>query len=103
MNRSIKIKSFLYFITAISIGVTSCKKDNSATSTTTATANTTTTSATITVPATSTAAASTDSIYILQPCSRGQVRDSIAASALPATITTYLTTNYSGYTFKKAY
>lgn len=79
--------------------MSSCKKDNSVESGTT---DTSTAAAAITVAANSTSA-STDSKYIVQPCGRGQVRDSIAASALPASITTYLTANYAGYTFRKAY
>lgn len=45
----------------------------------------------------------TDSVYILQPCANGYFRDSIAASALPATITTYLDSTYSGYTTLQDY
>ena len=46
---------------------------------------------------------SNDSIYIIHACDRGHVLDSIAMSALPTAITDYLTTNYAGYTFQKAY
>ena len=99
MNRSIKIKSFIYLASVVTLAVSSCKKDNSVDS---GTPSTTTTSETITVAANSTAA-STDSLYIIQPCGRGEGRDSIAASALPASITAYLTADYSGYTFRKAY
>ncbi len=73
MNSSIKIKSIIYLITAVILAVSSCKKDNSVESGTT---DTSTAAATITV-ATSSTSASTDSIYIVQPCGRGQVRDSI--------------------------
>ena len=79
---------------------TACKKDLSGTTSTVAS------SATIAVAATETAsttAGSTDSVYVVQPCERGSTRDSIAESALPASVTTYLTTNYSGYTFNKAF
>ncbi|HEY4937005.1 MAG TPA: PepSY-like domain-containing protein, partial [Puia sp.] len=44
-----------------------------------------------------------DSIYIMQPCARGYFRDSVAASALPANVNSYLSSNYIGYTFIKAY
>ena len=46
---------------------------------------------------------STDSVYIVQPCSSGSQRDSIAVTDLPVTVTTYLETNYTGYTFNKAF
>lgn len=40
---------------------------------------------------------------MIHNCERGKHRDSVAALALPATIQAYLTTNYSGYTFNKAF
>ncbi len=46
---------------------------------------------------------SNDSIYVIHACDRGHVPDSIAMSALPAAVTDYLTANYAGYTFQKAY
>lgn len=45
---------------------------------------------------------SDDAIFIINTCARGSKRDSITFSALPTGISTYLTMNYSGYTFKKA-
>ncbi len=102
MNRFIKIRSFIYLVSAATVAVSSCNKDNSLDAGATGTSSTTTTSETITVAANSTAA-STDSLYIIQSCGRSERRDSIAASALPAGITSYLTTNYPGYTFAKAY
>jgi hypothetical protein len=101
MNHSTKIKYSLYLIGFATLGAISCNKENSTASTSTST-DATTTATTIAVAATTTLA-STDSIYILQPCGRGQSRDSVSALALPASITTYLTNNYTGYTFKKAY
>ncbi len=44
-----------------------------------------------------------DSIYLVQTCSRGSRKDSVAASSLPASVTAYLTANYSGYAFGKAF
>lgn len=44
-----------------------------------------------------------DSIYLVNTCNRGQKRDSVAFSALPASITTYLTANYAGYVFTKSF
>lgn len=48
--------------------------------------------------------ASGNAIYIINTCRRGeQHRDSVALSALPAAVGTYLSATYPGYTFKKAY
>jgi hypothetical protein len=80
----------------------SCKKDISASTD----GNNVTASSTIAVAASETAAASgspTDSVYIMQTCPRGSQRDSITAAGLPAGATAYLTTNYPGYTFSKAF
>ena len=44
-----------------------------------------------------------DSIYVVNTCSRDSKRDSIAFSSLPSSVTTYLTTNYAGYTAQKAF
>jgi hypothetical protein len=49
------------------------------------------------------AATAGDSVYIINTCSSQSKRDSVAFSALPSSITNYLTTNYSGYTFQKAF
>jgi hypothetical protein len=63
------------------------------------------TSNTIAVAASSTVSTSgsTDSVYLMQPCRRGERRDSVAQSALPAPIGSYLNANYSGATFRKAF
>ena len=94
------------FITA----ATSCKKELSTATTTSGTLATTSTSSTIAVAVTgtstgttSTTGGTTDSVYIMHTCEKGLHRDSIAAANLSTTIQTYLTTNYSGYTFLKAY
>lgn len=93
----------VYLLISVTIGFTSCKKENSASNTT---VSETTTSSTIAVAASSSTdatTASTDSVYLVQPCARGSKRDSIAEANLPSGTTTYLTTNYAGYTFRQAY
>jgi len=45
----------------------------------------------------------TDAIYAVNAYPAGGKKDSVAFSTLPATIGTYLTANYAGYTFKKAF
>jgi hypothetical protein len=78
----------------------SCKKD--AKSTSTNTANTLSTG-TISIAALASSTGTTDSIYLVNCFSRHSKKDSIAASTLPAATTTYLTANYPGYTFEKAF
>lgn len=61
-------------------------------------------SATIAVAASaSRSTAAGDSVYIIQPCPRGGARVAIAEADLPATASAYLTANYAGYTFTKAF
>jgi hypothetical protein len=50
-----------------------------------------------------TTSATKDSVYLMHACPAGLRPDTVAFSALPAAISTYLTTNYSGYTFQKAF
>jgi hypothetical protein len=87
------------------VGATSCKKELSTNNSGNAVV-TTSTSSTIAVATdgTSSNGSSTpDSVYIINPCARGIHRDTVAAADLSATIQSYLTTNYSGYTFLKAF
>ena len=88
----ISLFSFIVFLT-------SCNKENSI-------ANTSTSQATVSETqsiAVATGSTSNDSIYVIHACDRDHHLDSISASGLPAAITDYLTANYSGYTFQKAY
>lgn len=55
------------------------------------------------VVAASATAASSDSVEIEHSCGRGGSRDSIAESALPDSVGSYLNANYAGYTFHKAF
>ncbi|OLY93829.1 hypothetical protein SAMN05444008_111137 [Cnuella takakiae] len=64
---------------------------------------------TIAVAATSSAAgisgtsgSTTDSVYILHGCGRNTNMAATSLSAMPASVETYLTTNYAGYTLYKA-
>ena len=78
----------------------SCKKENSIQGTTTNAA------AVASLQAVSVGISNTtpiDSIYVIGTCSRDHHLDSISAGSLPAAVTTYLSTNYAGYTFQKAY
>ncbi len=103
--------TYTYFVAALFIlaGATSCKKEISgASADVVATLATTATSSTIAVATngsttTGVNGSASDSVYVVHQCEKGQRRDSIAATALPATIQTYLTTNYAGYAFTKAF
>src|SRR5258706_798838 len=80
---------------------TSCKKDVSNTGADNS-------SSTIAVAASESAAAAnpssgTYSVYIVQPSSRNQTRSAISEPDLPAAIATYLSANYSGYSFAKPF
>ena len=44
-----------------------------------------------------------DSVYIEHVCGSGMTRDSIAQAELPAAAITYLDSNYTGYTFARAF
>lgn len=100
------IAAALFLVTA----ATSCKKEISGTgagqNAVPATASTSSTIAVATNGGETTTTAgsgTTDSIYVMHNCERGQHRDSVAAADLPAAIQSYLGTNYSGYVFAKAF
>src|SRR4051794_36530156 len=63
----------------------------------------TSTSSIIAAASTASTSGSTDSIYLLQKCYLGISRDSITQSSLPAAVTNYITANYNGAGFSKAY
>ena len=97
-----KLERFSIALIVVSVVFASCNKDLSGSSSN----NNTSTSSTIAVAASlsgTVSSTSADSIYILQSCARGSKRDSIAQSALPAGVSDYLSSNYSGYTFGRAF
>lgn len=83
----------------VCLGIWSCSKKDAVSSSTTST-STSATSSYIAVEVDSTTG---DSVYVLQPCANGYFRDSIAVSALPATIVSYLDSTYSGYGYLKEF
>jgi len=101
MRKTIHSGRFILLSSTLLLVIVACNKEMSATNSTNTIANiTSSTSNTIGV---ATDSAGTDSVYILQPCDRGYFRDSIAASALPGSVLTYLSTNYAGYSFQKGF
>lgn len=84
----------------------SCKKDYSAGTSPSATTDSVSTTAIASTQAIAVAASrgtAGDSVYVVGTCARDHHRDSIASGNLPATATDYLTANYAGYTFQKAF
>ncbi len=103
MITRLKSVSAIYLLIPVIMGLNACQKENSLSTTLSGT----TTSPVIAVAAsagrTSTTATTSDSVYVIQPCpARGQ-RVSISESNLPAATTSYLTNNYTGYTFNRAF
>jgi hypothetical protein len=99
----ITVSRALYALGAVFV-LASCQKSNelAATSDT----STSSTSSTIAVAATQSSSATArvmDSVYVVQPCPRGGHRDSIAQSALPSGVSSYISTNYNGANFSKAF
>lgn len=81
----------------------SCKKDTKTSTKTTTQVSSLNATGSIALSAASTDTGGTDTIYLVHCFPPHGNKDSVAFSALPATIGTYLTTNYSGYTFEKAF
>jgi hypothetical protein len=99
----IKFTHILLLLIALIIGLSSCQKQSvskSSTSTQTLSSSAVTSAGAIAV---SLASGSTDTVYVVGCYGRHDKTDSVAFSALPSAVGTYLTANYSGYTFKKAY
>ncbi|TMI94972.1 MAG: hypothetical protein E6H06_07965 [Bacteroidetes bacterium] len=89
----------LLTLAVAAILLASCKKETSQSSLTSQTS-----SSTIAVAASESGPTSADdSVYVIQPCPHGYSRDSISAADLPSTVITYLSTDYPGFTFSKAF
>jgi uncharacterized protein (DUF1330 family) len=110
-NQFKKVSTALILSTVILAGASSCNKEISKNTNpgSSSPAGTTATSSTIAVAVNASTSAgtagstTTDSVYVIHNCERGNHRDSIAAAALSVAIQTYLTTNYAGNIFIKAF
>jgi hypothetical protein len=100
MKRSFKFVILNLCIIA-TVLVSSCKKEGSTSSTAEASALQAAVASTQSIAVTTNSAG--DTVYVTHTCEPRDQRDSIAASALPTAVTAYLATNYSGYTFTKAF
>ena len=94
-NIIINIFSMLSFIALFA----SCKKENSAETSSVTTAS----AAALKAIAVGVSVTSNDSIYVIGTCARDHHLDSASFTSLPSTVTDYLTANYAGYTFQKAF
>lgn len=93
-------------VAALAVFASSCQKEaaQSADETPVEALKTTASATSIMVAATTTATSTAkDSLALVNACPQGGKKDTVAFSALSASITTYLTTNYAGYTFQKAF
>lgn len=92
--------------TALAIGLFSCKKESTLGTAASGSAIEAAIQNTGAIAVGATTAGSTsaaDSIYVVNACSRGARKDSVSFSNLPASVSNYLSANYAGYTFQKAY
>lgn len=102
MKKNKYIKSALLVLSIALLGFSSCQKDNISLDDELEFAKL----EAITISSTSAISGSgnsNDSLYAMEACKKGRVKTSIAFALLPASIATYLSANYSGYTFQKAY
>lgn len=108
MKKLITLYCALAASAVFTLALSSCNKEAASSLNTAATKTATTTATTtgdllIAATSTSSTTAAKDSVFLMNACPAGKRPDTVAFSALSATITTYLTTNYSGYTFQKAF
>ncbi|WP_207535473.1 PepSY-like domain-containing protein [Desertivirga arenae] len=94
MKRNKLINGLFLAAAALALTFTSCKKETQDTSDDVASTQA------ILVES---ASVSGDAVYIVNTTPDGATRDSIAATDLPASVSTYLAANYSGYTLKKTF
>ena len=102
MKKNTQIKSALLVLSVALMSLGSCKKDTISLDNELEFAKL----EAITISSTSAIAGSgnsSDSLYAMEACKKGNKKTAVELSALSATITTYLSTNYSGFTFQKAF
>ena len=95
-----------YLMLVCILGVlASCQKEaaTSASKTTTSSSVSLSSTASIALASVTDSTGSKDTLYLVNCYPPKDKRDTVAFSALPSTISTYLDSTYSGYTFKKAF
>lgn len=104
MKKLTKLNSL--FLLATLMLMYSCQKSgvtNSSDKTSISTLSIVNSQAILVSDAATTSTTSSDAVYVIHAYTAGLAVDSVTFASLPTSIATYLTTNYSGYTFKKAY
>jgi hypothetical protein len=106
MKTKIKFQSLLVLVALFGITFTSCQKTAEISTDANLLANQI--GAVSVVPSSNIlngpiASSSKDSVYAMDACRKDHTKAKVVSAALPALITTYLTTNYAGYTFVKAF
>lgn len=102
MKKNTQIKSALLVLSVALMSLGSCKKDTISLDNELEFARL----EAITISSTSAITGSgnsSDSLYAMEACKKGNKKTAVELSTLSATITTYLSANYSGFTFQKAY
>lgn len=102
MKTNTHFKSAILILSIALLGLSSCEKDNLRDDEELANLKLTAVAISSTSAVTG-ATGATDSLYAVNACNKGDKKVSVEFSSLPATIGTYLTANYSGYTFSKAF
>jgi hypothetical protein len=110
MKKLITIYAATVLLAALMLVFSSCQKGTTSlistktSSTTAVTSGVAVSNGNILIAATAnTTATAKDSLLLMNVCIPGKKPDTIAFSALPSAIGTYLTANYAGYTFQKAF
>src|SRR6476661_3860262 len=106
MNTQTKLYAFLMLLGITAFGFTACQKDNGNAPDNELLLAKETSIAFLMSNGTVSAnggASTQDSIHAMDACKKGDKKQEVAAADLSASITTYLSTNYAGYTFHKAF
>jgi len=100
--KNFKFSPLFVLVAALGFAVSSCQKSSDVNTSTQALGSQL--GAVSVVPSSTILAGSTtDSIYAMDACKKDHSRATVDVAALPSTISTYLTANYAGYTFIKAF
>lgn len=102
MKTNTHLKSAILILSIALLGLTSCEKDK--VSGDEELANLKLTAVTISsTTAVTGATGAKDSLYAVDACKKGDKKVAVEFSTIPSAIGTYLTANYAGYTFSKAF
>jgi hypothetical protein len=103
MKRYTNIKSAILVVSMAILSLSSCKKDNALSldeELQFAKLEAITISSTTAIKG---SGSTTDSLYAMEACKKGNKKTPVEQSSLPASVKTYLSANYAGNTFMKAY